>query len=522
MDIKQHFNLILEKYKINKLYKKYIFMSMFSTVVREGFYWALLYFSETVKTQPEMITKYSLMLLLIFSMSVPVDRYFLKVKADLVKQLRLANYHHFNNKILSLDKNILLNFDLVEYYNILDHFSDNILEYITNQKNKYDIPIRTITLIIIAMNKRFNMLIGLFIVFYGLVKWLNEDKMIVERDLTEKFFKYETTSRNYLINSKIFLMNGEFNKEYHTNNLINYEKTNEKIMELNNDLDMKVNILMLIFILIVIKAKVEKLTPSDFFYYFLIVYDVEFIADKVNEYYKNRVNYNKMQERLNYLNSFNEKVISKKYPVSKLDKITINKIVNTIPKLENFKPIVINKGDHILINGESGSGKTSLLYMFKGILKPETLDITPNINMIASNTYLTLANHKSLYDGNLYDIISNYNKKPNIELIKYAIGISKMNHRLDDNSLINIEKLSGGERIRVIIARLIYSIKTANYSVLLFDEIDENLNDDLALEVAKNLLEIFNDKIILYVTHNEKVKELFKKRINVVKGQISY
>jgi putative ABC transport system ATP-binding protein len=522
MDIKQHFNLILEKYKINKLYKKYILMSMFSTFVKEGFYWALLYFGETIKTEPAMITKYSLMLLLVFSMSIPVDRYFLKVKADLVKQLHLANYHHFNSKILSLDKNILLNFDLVEYYNILDHFSDNISEYVTNQKNKYDIPIRCITLVIIAMNKRFNTLIGLFIIFYGFVKWLNEDKMIVEHELTNKFFKYETTSRNYIINSKIFLMNGEFNNEYHTNNLINYEKTNEKIMELNNDLDMKVNILMLIFILIVIKAKIETLNPGDFFYYFLIVYDVEFISDKVNEYYKNKVNYNKMQERLDFLNSFNEKLISKKYPVSKLNQITIRKIINTIPKLENYKPIIINQGDHILINGESGSGKTSLLYMFKGILKPETLDITPNINMITSNTYLTLANHKSLYDGNLYDIISNYNKKPNIELIKYAIGISKMNHRLDDNGLVNIEKLSGGERIRLIIARLIYSIKTSNYSVLLFDEIDENLNDTLAIEVAKNLLEIFNDKIILYVTHNEKVKELFKKRINVVKGEIFY
>jgi ABC-type transport system involved in cytochrome bd biosynthesis fused ATPase/permease subunit len=158
--------------------------------------------------------------------------------------------------------------------------------------------------------------------------------------------------------------------------------------------------------------------------------------------------------------------------------------------------------------------------MFKGIVKPEILQIEPNINMIAANTYLTLPNHKSLYDGTLYDIISNYNKKPNSRLIKYAVEVSKMDHRLDNNKIINIEKLSGGERIRLIIARLIYSIKTGNYSILLFDEIDENLNDVLALEIAKNMLEIFNDKIILYVTHNEKVKELFKKRIFVDKGII--
>jgi ABC-type lipoprotein export system ATPase subunit len=520
MDVKEHFELILNKYKLNNLYKKYIFLSMMSTVVKESFYWLLLYFSDIVKNEPDNITKYSLILIGVFGMSVPVERQYSKIRAELIKELRLANYDYFNSKILALDKLVLLNFDLVEYYNVLDHFSDNIQEYIANQKNKYDIPIRCVTLVIIAMNKRFNMLIGLFVLFYGFVKFMNEDKMEVERKLTDDYFKYETTSRNYLINSKIFLMNGDFNTDYHTTNLNKYEKTNEKILELNNDLDMKVNILMFIFILIVIKVKIEDLNYNDFFYYFLIVYDVEFISTKVNEYYKNKVNYNKMQERLKFLNSYNEKLISSQYPKNKLTSIKINKIVNKLPKLETTKPIIINENDHILINGTSGSGKSSLLYMFKGIVKPETLQIEPNINMIASNTYLTLPNHKSLYDGTLYDIISNYSKKPNSRLIKYAVEVSKMDHRLDNNNIINIEKLSGGERIRLIIARLIYSIKMGNYSILLFDEIDENLNDVLALEIAKNMLEIFNDKIILYVTHNEKVKELFKQRIFVDKGII--
>jgi ABC-type lipoprotein export system ATPase subunit len=520
MDVKEHFELILNKYKLNNLYKKYIFLSMMSTVVKESFYWLLLYFSDIVKTEPDNITKYSLILIGVFGMSVPVERLFSKVKAELIKELRLANYDYFNSKILALDKLVLLNFDLVEYYNILDHFSDNVQEYIANQKNKYDIPIRCVTLVIIAMNKRFNMLIGLFVLFYGFVKFMNEDKMEIERKLTDDYFKFETTSRDYLINSKIFLMNGDFNTDYHTTNLNKYEKTNEKILELNNDLDMKVNILMFIFILIVIKVKIGELNYNDFFYYFLIVYDVEFISTKVNEYYKNKVNYNKMKERLKYLNSYNEKLILSQYPKNKLSYIKINKIINKLPKLETTKPIIINENDHILINGTSGSGKSSLLYMFKGIVKPEILQIEPNINMIAANTYLTLPNHKSLYDGTLYDIISNYNKKPNVRLIKYAIEISKMDHRLDNNNIINIEKLSGGERIRLIIARLIYSIKMGNYSILLFDEIDENLNDILALEIAKNMLEIFNDKIILYVTHNEKVKELFKKRIFVDKGII--
>ena len=125
-----------------------------------------------------------------------------------------------------------------------------------------------------------------------------------------------------------------------------------------------------------------------------------------------------------------------------------------------------------------------------------------------------------MYSGNLYDIITNYDKNSNVELIEYSLLASKISHRLNTNEFIDIETLSGGERIRLLIARIIYAVKTKNYNILLFDEIDENLNDKLAVEVCQNLREIFKDKIILYVTHNEKVKELFDKKIFVKKGQI--
>jgi len=65
-------------------------------------------------------------------------------------------------------------------------------------------------------------------------------------------------------------------------------------------------------------------------------------------------------------------------------------------------------------------------------------------------------------------------------------------------------------------------VKTRNYNILLFDEIDENLNDQLAQEICNNLRDIFKDKIILYITHNEKVKKLFSKKFLVTKGLITH
>ena len=158
--------------------------------------------------------------------------------------------------------------------------------------------------------------------------------------------------------------------------------------------------------------------------------------------------------------------------------------------------------------------------MIKGIIKPAKLSIKPNIEFINAQTYLTLPNHKSLFSGNLYDIITNYEKTPDTKLIDWALKSSKIDHRINSNQFIDIETLSGGERIRLLIARIIYAVKTKNYNILLFDEIDENLNDELAQEICTNLRDIFKDKIILYITHNEKVKKLFAKKFTVTKGVI--
>jgi ABC-type lipoprotein export system ATPase subunit len=145
-----------------------------------------------------------------------------------------------------------------------------------------------------------------------------------------------------------------------------------------------------------------------------------------------------------------------------------------------------------------------------------------NIKAINDSSYMVLSSNKSMFSGKLYDIISNYDYNPNIELINMAIKLAKLDHKYNDNNYVDIDQLSGGERIRVTIARLIYNIKKDDkHNILLFDEVDENLNNILAVEIATNLLNIFNDKIILYITHNEMVKKLFKKRIDVNDGVIS-
>lgn len=519
MEIHEHLILILNKYKLNKLYNKFLVLSLFTTTVREAFYWLLLYFSHVLKTEPNMINKFTYILIIMLGLYTPLERLFLAAKAQLIQQIKIANSDFFNKRMTNMDKTNILTFNLVDYNNTLNSFNDNLEQYIMNIKTKYDIPVRCITLLVIGLNKNFKILLGLFILFFIIVKQLNESRMDEELGLAKQYFKYDSIIRNYMINSKNFLVNNEFNNEYITKNLSNYEKISKEIVESSHILDMRINILMFVFICIILRSRIDELTPSDFMYYFLIVYDIEFIADKVTEYYKAKVGYNKMEERLNTLYSYiPQSIITIDKPINQ---IIINNINNKIPKLISNKKLIFNSGDHILINGESGSGKTTLLYLLKGIIKMNTIDISPDIEIINSQTYLTLPNHKSLFSGNLYDIITNYQKEPNIDIINFALDKSRINHKLNKNEFVDVEKLSSGERIRLLITRIIYAVKTKNYSILLFDEIDENLNDDLAYEICQNIMDVFNDKIILYITHNDEVKKLFTKKIDIKNGVIS-
>lgn len=525
MDIENHLKLLLDMYDLNYIYKKFLFLSILTTSVRESFYWLLLYFTEVIKNKPELIKKLAGILIGLIGISTPLEKTFNSSKAHIIEQLKIANNNFFNQRIINIDKKELLNFDLIAYYNILEHFNENLDQYLLNIKNKYDIPIRCITLVIIALNKDFNLLIILFIIYFIIVKELNEIKLKEEVILTKKYFKYEGLIRNYIIYSKNLLVNNEFNETYLSENLHKFENINKQISESNNKLDMNINIIMFIFICIVLKNRIHELNQYDFLYYFLIIYDIEFIGDKVTEYYKKKVIHNKMNERLALLynntlsanikyNNINESQIA-------ITQIVINKLYNNLPKLTSDKPIIINSQEHILINGDSGSGKTTLLYLIKGLIQIDNLDITPPIDLINSQTYLTLPNHKGLTSGKLYDIITNYDKNPNIELINYTLINSKINNKLKNNIFINIETLSSGERIRLLIARIIYTIKNKNYNILLFDEIDENLNDDLAYEICNNLRNVFKDKIILYITHNNLVKTLFNKSLFLKNGVIN-
>ncbi len=189
----------------------------------------------------------------------------------------------------------------------------------------------------------------------------------------------------------------------------------------------------------------------------------------------------------------------------------------------NFK---MNKGEMIAIMGKSGSGKTTLLNMIGLIEKfddGEYIFMDRDVSSFTKQDILDFRrNHMSFIFQN-FALINDYNVRENIMLPLYynhskkngsEERLEKLAEQLEIKDLLsrNIEKLSGGEKQRVSIARALIT----EPDVLLADEPTGSLDE----KTADNILELFkklngNGQSIIIVTHDEGVASLCERVVRI-------
>ena len=81
--------------------------------------------------------------------------------------------------------------------------------------------------------------------------------------------------------------------------------------------------------------------------------------------------------------------------------------------------------------------------------------------------------------------------------------------------------MSGGEQTRLHLAHTLYNVLKKDYDIILFDEIDVNLDTHNAKSILTNISEIFSDKILLFILHNEELKDMFDKQL-IFKNHVIY
>ena len=230
-------------------------------------------------------------------------------------------------------------------------------------------------------------------------------------------------------------------------------------------------------------------------------------------------------DKINFNNKIQIIDLSFKYKSSKKE---------VLPNILNNLNIEINRGDRIGIVGSTGSGKSTFLDIFMGLLEPSSGSI------IVDNTKLNKSNIKSWYkkishvpqniflsDVSVMENIAIGKNLDDIDLNKVVQAAKKANihsviKELEDKYLTNIGergiRFSGGQRQRLAIARALYD----ESEIIVLDEATSALDDGTESNIMKSINELSDEVTIIIVAHRTSTLASCNKIILIEDGNISY
>ncbi|MBI2400517.1 MAG: ABC-F family ATP-binding cassette domain-containing protein, partial [Deltaproteobacteria bacterium] len=178
------------------------------------------------------------------------------------------------------------------------------------------------------------------------------------------------------------------------------------------------------------------------------------------------------------------------------------------PLLIKDLSFTVSKGDRIGVIGKNGRGKTTLLNLLNGEMKPLSGDV--NINQNTKMAFFGQTNIDRLTRANTVEQELMYSQPDCTRGTARRICGAMMFE--GDSALKKIEVLSGGERARVLLGKLL--ISPAN--MLLLDEPTNHLDMD-SIDSLIEAIDAFGGAAIM-VTHSELMLDALATRLIIFDG----
>ena len=193
-------------------------------------------------------------------------------------------------------------------------------------------------------------------------------------------------------------------------------------------------------------------------------------------------------------------------------------------KYFDFPDINLDSGENLLIIGNSGIGKTTLLHLLAGILKPESGSISVSGTDISKFSDTELDKFRGDNIGIVFQkphFISSLTINENLKLAQYFSPSNIRGDAKKSLESLNIKdkyqqqpnQLSEGEKQRASIALALIN----SPSLILADEPTSSLDDFNCNNVIKLLKKQANDHKaqLIVITHDARLKKHFKNNLNL-------
>tara|TARA_B100000482_G_C12497691_1_gene255277 strand:- start:91 stop:717 length:627 start_codon:yes stop_codon:yes gene_type:complete len=191
----------------------------------------------------------------------------------------------------------------------------------------------------------------------------------------------------------------------------------------------------------------------------------------------------------------------------------------------SFPDIKLGDGESLLVLGESGVGKTTLIHILAGLLIPESGSVEMNgvkfqdlslreldqfrgnqIGMVFQRPYFVRS--LSIFDNLALSLHLSKKKhdKDHIDRLLNQVGLNNKSHKKPDY-------LSQGEQQRAAIALAVVK----NPGLILADEPTSSLDDKNCQKIVKTIKDqssLVNSKLVI-ITHDQRLKNEFKKSITL-------
>ena len=199
----------------------------------------------------------------------------------------------------------------------------------------------------------------------------------------------------------------------------------------------------------------------------------------------------------------------------------INHFYGNKPPVLQLASFEAQSDEHWLLLGKSGCGKTTLLHIVAGLLKPTGGFVRIKGQDLYAQKPSAIDRFRARNVGIVFQkthLIQTLHVQQNLEIAQYMAGLpidrKRIQEVLAELQLLHRLKhypaqLSGGEAQRLAVARAVLNIP----NILLADEPTASLDDENAgkvIELLKNQAKQYKATLLI-ATHDQRVKDNFEK-----------